>query len=64
MQDKGPSGGSTRVSPRPVIYPDDQVLVFVVRKDGEPGILLNDCTKGQASMLLRMMSDRLAEEAG
>jgi len=52
------------LSPRPVIYPDDQVLVFVVRKDGEPGILLNGCTKGQAVLLLRMMADNLAEEAG
>lgn len=40
------------------------MLVFVVRKDGEPGILLNGCTKGQAVLLLRMMADNLAEEAG
>ena len=43
---------------------EDQVLAFVVRKDGEPGIYLAPglCTNEQAAQLLEMMATRLRQE--
>ena len=50
---------------RPVIYPDEQALVFVVRKDGEPGLYLAPgVTKGDAITLLEAVTARLRGELG
>ena len=45
---------------------EDQVLVFVVRKDGEPAIYLapGQCTNEQAAELLEMMAKHLREGDG
>lgn len=48
-----------------VVVLEDQVLVFVVRKDGEPGVYLAPglCTKGQAARLFDMMAGQMRQEA-
>jgi hypothetical protein len=48
-----------------VVVLEDQVLVFVVRKDGEPGCYLAPglCSKEQAARLFDMMAGRMRQEA-
>lgn len=50
---------------RPVIYPDDQAMVVVVRPNGDPGVFLNPkvgFTPDQAAEILESLARRLRAE--